>query len=589
LEVSAALPGGDPLAAALAAGETPSPEMVAAAGPTEGLCPRVAAMLVVATLASLGVVLTLTPRVMLLGHLPLQHPPEELRIRARDVVRAIGYADEPLDIEAGFRFDAQHAAYLARTAVSSEIGGTREWDRILAPGPWPVYFNYQQTDVRMIRTYTDFGGARGVAAAGLDHIGLISVDVALDGRLLRVVALPRGGRENTGAEVTAPWPALFIAAGLDMSRLEPAPATANVSVADARLAWTGSYADGRPVRVEAASLQGHTTSFAVVFPWSDPARPMAALTTLADTSLTTVLLISSVYIGFALMARHNLKLGRGDTRGAWRVGLYVGVVELVSEVVGGLTRPEWFPISAGPFVAGVIFALAYLAIEPWTRRLWPHVIITWTRVIGGRWRDPLVARDVLAAVTCVSVSYALLRLLQFAALRAGEPPLPPQTGLLFGISLNQLLGGSVMLSTIVRPLASGLWVSVILFFLLFVSYAVLRRKWLAAVVYVALGSVLIFPGAVAGTWINTFQWLLEIGCLLFLTLRFGLLAAAVQSCVSQILSSGALTYRFDEWYGQSSLIATMLVIGLALYGLRMSMKHHPLPFSHYPPRDAAHA
>jgi len=32
LPVAAALPGGDPLAAALAAGETPSPQMVAAAG-----------------------------------------------------------------------------------------------------------------------------------------------------------------------------------------------------------------------------------------------------------------------------------------------------------------------------------------------------------------------------------------------------------------------------------------------------------------------------------------------------------------------------------------------------------------------------
>src|SRR5208283_3603537 len=37
LAVSAALPGGDPLAAAMAAGETPSPELVAAAGETEGL------------------------------------------------------------------------------------------------------------------------------------------------------------------------------------------------------------------------------------------------------------------------------------------------------------------------------------------------------------------------------------------------------------------------------------------------------------------------------------------------------------------------------------------------------------------------
>ncbi|MDE3168054.1 MAG: protein kinase, partial [Acidobacteriota bacterium] len=40
--VAAGLPGGDPLAAAMAAGETPSPELVAAAGETEGLAPKVA-------------------------------------------------------------------------------------------------------------------------------------------------------------------------------------------------------------------------------------------------------------------------------------------------------------------------------------------------------------------------------------------------------------------------------------------------------------------------------------------------------------------------------------------------------------------
>ena len=42
LQVAAALPGGDPLAAALAAGETPSPEMVAASVPTGALARRVA-------------------------------------------------------------------------------------------------------------------------------------------------------------------------------------------------------------------------------------------------------------------------------------------------------------------------------------------------------------------------------------------------------------------------------------------------------------------------------------------------------------------------------------------------------------------
>src|SRR6516162_4366810 len=51
--VAAALPGGDPLAAALAAGETPSPEIVAAAGETEGLAFKYAAPCLVIILVCL--------------------------------------------------------------------------------------------------------------------------------------------------------------------------------------------------------------------------------------------------------------------------------------------------------------------------------------------------------------------------------------------------------------------------------------------------------------------------------------------------------------------------------------------------------
>ena len=50
LAVAAALPGGDPLAAALAAGETPSPQLVAASGETVGLRPRVAVVCLAAVL-----------------------------------------------------------------------------------------------------------------------------------------------------------------------------------------------------------------------------------------------------------------------------------------------------------------------------------------------------------------------------------------------------------------------------------------------------------------------------------------------------------------------------------------------------------
>src|SRR5262249_16659417 len=54
LQVAAALPGGDPLAAALAAGETPSPEMVAAAATEGALKPATALSLFGATLVILA-------------------------------------------------------------------------------------------------------------------------------------------------------------------------------------------------------------------------------------------------------------------------------------------------------------------------------------------------------------------------------------------------------------------------------------------------------------------------------------------------------------------------------------------------------
>src|SRR5919197_4019027 len=60
LEVAAALPGGDPLAAALAAGETPSPEMVAAAPKQGSLRPALAVSLLASVVVGLGLVMLLS-------------------------------------------------------------------------------------------------------------------------------------------------------------------------------------------------------------------------------------------------------------------------------------------------------------------------------------------------------------------------------------------------------------------------------------------------------------------------------------------------------------------------------------------------
>src|SRR5262249_45951228 len=103
VQVAKALPGGDPLAAALAAGETPSPEMVAAAGQRGGISPSTVRFLLLALAAGLALSIVLTPRANLAAFVGVEKSPELLRERARDVLRAVGLDRKPADFANAFR------------------------------------------------------------------------------------------------------------------------------------------------------------------------------------------------------------------------------------------------------------------------------------------------------------------------------------------------------------------------------------------------------------------------------------------------------------------------------------------------------
>ncbi len=95
--MAAALPGGDPLAAALAAGETPSPELVASAGKQEGLATKYSIPLLVAVIVCLCATVALRARYTAVMHTPLDNPPEVLAHEARQVASAFGYPKKPAD------------------------------------------------------------------------------------------------------------------------------------------------------------------------------------------------------------------------------------------------------------------------------------------------------------------------------------------------------------------------------------------------------------------------------------------------------------------------------------------------------------
>src|SRR5439155_17584918 len=97
IQVAAALPGGDPLQAALAAGETPSPEMVAAAGEKTCSRPMIALAYFVAIIVGLGIATFLSHRANLVEKVAFDGPPEVLQRKARETMAQLRYPERPRD------------------------------------------------------------------------------------------------------------------------------------------------------------------------------------------------------------------------------------------------------------------------------------------------------------------------------------------------------------------------------------------------------------------------------------------------------------------------------------------------------------
>jgi serine/threonine protein kinase len=217
LQVAAALPGGDPLAAALAAGETPSPEMVAAAGEKEGLNPRIGLFCLAALVVMLGALLFVAKRAKMAALLPFGDSPEVLSSKARDMVTRLGYTSAPIDTAWGFVLDNNDLQH-----IQSNDKSTTRWNVLREIDPPAMIFWYRQSP----RLLTSFSPADNLifGRVQLDEPPLeISdsrlIELNLKGDLVQFRAVPPQVEDPSPTAPVAPdWAALFAAANLDPAR-----------------------------------------------------------------------------------------------------------------------------------------------------------------------------------------------------------------------------------------------------------------------------------------------------------------------------------------------------------------------------------
>ena len=573
LAVAASLPGGDPLAAALAAGETPAPEVVAAAGEEGGLKPRAAWLCLLGTILCLALVLLLAPRQSLSGRVTLGKSPAVLQDRAEDLVKKLGLRAPAADTARGFEPDKDYLKYVKENDPS-----LNRWDQLRRGSPAAVYFWFRQSPQPMI-------GHPGLTRVTMtnppqDISGMATVVLDPQGRLLRLEIVPPQMEEASGAAAPADWTVLFAEAGLDLQKFTQVPSTWTPPMyADARSAWEGVFPDApdSKIRVEAGSFRGRPVYFRIVGPWARPERMKPQQLTSGQKFVQNffVALFLAGLVGSLTIARKNLKQGRGDKTGAFKIaGAFIAVHLLVWLVWAhhvATLQDEWniFFLDAGftLFWAAILWLL-YIALEPFVRRRWPDTLISWTRILSGRFRDPRVGRDILVGGLAATGCMAMASGVNLESWLGYPPSIPIAGGLEALQDLRFPLG--FLLDAPVHAIVAGM----LLVFIFLLLRILLRRQLLAAAAFVLIFSL---PGTVGSDYplLSLPVNLIFGGVMVLVLLRFGLLAG-IAALTLLSYSDLVTTTHFSSWSSTPTLVALVGFLGWILYGFFVSLGGRPI-------------
>jgi hypothetical protein len=568
LNVAMALPGGDPIAAALAAGETPSPEMVAASGEKEGLQTRTAIACFAGVVLFLVALVLISGKTTLLGRAPLPLPPDALAFKSQEMLKQFGYTEEPVDSAYGF-VDGPIDSY-QRYLRANDFA--HRWERLASHQPALTRFWYRQHQAYL--EPFDFLSVEGMIINGLvtpsdppmTAPGMIRIFLNPKGLLEYLDARPFLALSQNTAGPAADWNTLFSAAGLNAARFTPSPPEAFVPVyADSRMAWTGSYEEGRPdkIRVEAAALNGRPVYFRILGPWDEPEIRATPRGQRYGNIFGEVLLVT-LMIAAGLTAWRNVRLGRGDQKAAWRAAAVLFASGVASWALVASHVPTLWELwlllngmSWATFQAGFV-GLLYLAVEPFVRRHWPDALISWMRIIAGRFRDPLATSHILVGA-CAGSGLALLSTVN--AWTTSTLQIQSAIGV-------QLSGARFLFGSLLSGLNVSAFGAIGYILILVLLRSVVRRTAVADILFVVLLSFLNLasPASIAGAALGLVAtvWILR---------RFGLLAL-----VAMVFAGGALRAAPTaavSWYAPLSLATPLLIAMVAAWSLYVILASRP--------------
>ena len=582
MAVAAELPDTNALAIALAAGVTPTAAQVARAGSHVALSRGLSLGLLAGVAALLGLVVWLGPRSGVWPEMQHAKPPAVLLDAARTLC-------DKFDSDAEARFEAHGLTYrasdeffesdsagrsVAQPGDANRASGT---PTRLATGETSSYtFWYRRSphalSPRSALNVTFGGGRASLTDPPRAIAGATTCVFDNSGQLVAFEAIPLG---RTGQPREADWSGLLAATGvMDAEIVAGNPVATKPWYADKSHAWQARDVSGDTpgLRAEGGETAGRPVWLAVLRAGSDPnslAERLSVAGRMAFSSRSRAIVLAGAVLGLVPLAWRNLRQSRGDPRGGTRLALLVVAARVAAWVLSAApaaTLGDQFVLLLfailGALTEGVLVWIGYVAIEPSIRRHWPETIVSWTRVLAGQFRDPLVCRDILIGAL-VGVTAALLFILDRRVVAwSGLETLVPLRLLDL---LDPLLGTRFALAAGLHTLLISLYISLLVVALLVLGSVLLGRPTIAAVL-TALVLVPIFVGQVAHPAISWLPLLCSIAIVIAVATRRGLVAVVTALFTVRLLVVFPLTFSPGHWAFDASVGVVLVILAVAAFG-----------------------
>jgi serine/threonine-protein kinase len=559
LAVAAILPGGDPLAAALAAGETPSPELVASAGEQEGLERKISIPCLVVVMGCVAAAIVLQNQQCALMSAPLDDAPEVLAHQSRQMAAAFGYPRKPADTNLILE---NRGVLLDHLKMLPGVPKWREWFEAESP----IRLDYRESQSSLVAE--PYGLVTGDNPPPVDP-GMVRAVVDGAGRLREFYAVPYAGGDDLATAVEPA--AVFHAAGLDMAAFsETPPKFLPVAAADQTHAWKGPHPKipNLDLTVDMATWKGRVTEAKVEFDWKQAAAQTGQSHAAQVRGIVLLALMAMGVLAGVLLARRNWKCGRTDRKGALRIAttvFFLGMIAWLGTVhaVPSDSMFNLFFASAATWLGtGIGIWLLYLALEPSVRARWPHSIITWNRIMAGRWMDAQVGSHILIGAAVGSAVWTSAEVVDgFTGNTMGG-----SGGLAAALGTRQWVGFQA------AGLSAVLWTGLLFFFAL-TGLRQLVKKDVVAATLASLFFTFINVSA-----LNSPNWKAKsaiyfgmFAILLFVLLRYGLVAIVAAACFIDSLDNMTLGADWKTWYAPAGLATLTMLLGIAIFAFWRSL------------------